>query len=74
LPFEAMWIMVSCSFITHPCQEIQIKNPFDQILGFGLVKDFWKWNFISLKKENFHKGLSKDSYNKIKLMVKTKTY
>jgi len=21
------------------------------ILGFGLVKDFWKWNFLSLKND-----------------------
>jgi hypothetical protein len=27
----------------YECQEIQIKNPFDSILSFGLVKDFWKW-------------------------------
>jgi hypothetical protein len=26
-------------FDTHECQEIQIKNPFDPILSFGLVKD-----------------------------------
>ncbi len=53
-------------FNTHECQETQIKNPFDPILGFGLVKDFWKWIFLSLKKDIF----TKDSYNKIKLMVK----
>jgi hypothetical protein len=25
---------------THECKETQIKNPFDPILGFGLVKNF----------------------------------
>ncbi len=25
---------------THECQENQIKNPFDPILNFGLIKDF----------------------------------
>jgi hypothetical protein len=35
-------------FITPECQENQIKNPFDSILSFGLVKDFWKWNFLTL--------------------------
>jgi hypothetical protein len=36
---------------TYECQETQIRNPFYPILGFGLVKDFWKWNFLSLKME-----------------------
>jgi hypothetical protein len=31
----------------HEFQKNQIKNPFDPILGFGLVKIFWKWKFIS---------------------------
>jgi len=57
-------------FDTHECQENKIKNPFDQILSFDLVKDFWKWKFSSLKKRHFYKGLSKDSYNISKLMVK----
>jgi hypothetical protein len=26
-------------FNTYECQETQIKNPFDQILNLGLVKD-----------------------------------
>ncbi len=29
-------------FNTLECQETQIKNPFDPILSFGLIKDFWK--------------------------------
>jgi hypothetical protein len=37
-------------FDTHECQENQIKNPFDPILSFRLVKGFWKWNILSLKK------------------------
>ncbi len=53
-------------FHTHECQETQIKNPFDLILSFGLVKDFWKWTIMSLKKDIF----AKDSYNRNKLMVK----
>jgi hypothetical protein len=32
-------------FNKHEYQETQIKNPFDPILSFDLVKDFWKWNF-----------------------------
>jgi hypothetical protein len=53
-------------FNTHECQEIKIKNPFDPILGFNLVWNFWKWKILSLKKDIF----TKDSYNKSKLMVK----
>jgi hypothetical protein len=30
-------------FNTYKFQETQIKNPFDPILGFGLIKNFWKW-------------------------------
>ncbi len=37
LPIETMVIITSYSFIT---QKTQIKNPFDPILGLGLVKDF----------------------------------
>ncbi len=40
---------------THEYQKIQIKNPSNPILDFGLIKDFWKWNFISLKKDIFTK-------------------
>jgi hypothetical protein len=29
------------------------------ILGFGLVKDFWKWNFLSLKNDIFTKDFQK---------------
>jgi len=29
LPFETMVIMAHYSFLTHECQENQIKNPFD---------------------------------------------
>jgi hypothetical protein len=36
------------------------------ISGFGLVKDFWKWKFLSLKNDIF----TKDLYNKNSLMVK----
>jgi hypothetical protein len=42
-------------FNTHECQENQIKNPFDLILGFGLVKDFWNKNILSLKNDIFTK-------------------
>jgi hypothetical protein len=56
-------------FNTHKCQETQIKNPFDSILNCGLIKDFWKWTFV-IKKGHFYKGLSKDSYNRNKFMVK----
>ncbi len=64
-----MVIMAHYSFLTHmkfECQDIQMKNPFDLISGFGSIKDFWKWNVLSLKNYIF----TKDSYNKIKLMVK----
>jgi len=32
-------------FDTHEYQETQIKNPFDPILSFGLVKDFQNEKF-----------------------------
>jgi len=43
--------MAHYSFNTHECQKTQVKNPFDPILGFGLIKDFWKWKFLLLKKD-----------------------
>jgi hypothetical protein len=43
-----------------------IKILFDLILSFDLVKDFWKWKIMLLKKALFHKWLSKDSYNRNK--------
>ncbi len=56
-------------FNTHECQETQIKNPFDPILSFGLVKDL-KMKIFIIKKGNFYKEFSKISYNKSKLVVK----
>jgi len=44
---------------TYKCEEIQIKNPFDQILGLGLVKDLWKWKLGSLKNDNFTKDFQR---------------
>jgi hypothetical protein len=46
-------------FSTHECQETRIKNPFDPILSFGLVKDFWKWKIVSLKKDIFTKDFQR---------------
>jgi hypothetical protein len=43
LPYSWMKIHM---FNTYECQKTHIKNPFDPILGFGLVKDFWKWFFF----------------------------
>jgi hypothetical protein len=37
-------------FNTYECKKNSSKNPFDPILSFGLIKDFWKWNFLLLKK------------------------
>jgi hypothetical protein len=54
-----MLIMAHCYFLTHECQETQIKNPFDPILGFGLLKNFWKWKFLSLKKNIFIKDFQR---------------
>jgi len=36
-----------------------MKNPFDSILGFGLVNDFWKWEFLSLKRDIFTKDFQR---------------
>jgi hypothetical protein len=52
-------------FNTHECQETQIKNPFDSILGFDLIKDFWNWNFLSLKKDIFTKDFQRTHIIKI---------
>jgi hypothetical protein len=57
-------------FNKYECQETQIKNPFDPILSFGLIKDFWKWDFMLLKKAIFTKDFQGFSYNRNKLMVK----
>ncbi len=46
-------------FNTHECQETQVKNPFDSILSFGLVKDFWKWKILSLKNDIFTKDIQR---------------
>jgi hypothetical protein len=53
---------------TYECQEFQINNPFDSTLSFGLVNDFWKKKILSLKKDIYN-GISKDSYNKTKLII-----
>jgi hypothetical protein len=46
-----MVIMAHYSFFTHMnVKKIKLKNPFGPILSFGLVKDFWKWKQLSLKK------------------------
>jgi hypothetical protein len=42
-----------------------IKNPFDPILVLGLVKDFWKWKFVILKKDIFTKEFQKTHIIKI---------
>jgi len=42
-------------FNTHESQENQILNPFNSILSFGLVNDFWKRKFLTLKKDIFTK-------------------
>ncbi len=55
-----MVMMAHYSFFnTHEFQETQIKNPFDPNLSFGLVKDFWKWKFLSLKKDIFTKDFQR---------------
>jgi len=64
-----MVIMAHYSFLTHECQETQIKNPFDPILSFGLVKDL-KMKIFIIKKKKIYKEFSKISYNKNKLVVK----
>ncbi len=46
-----MIIVAHYSFLIDECPETQIKNPFDPILGFDLIKDFWNWIFLSLKKD-----------------------
>jgi hypothetical protein len=35
-----MIIVAHYSFLIDECPETQIKNPFDPILGFDLIKDF----------------------------------
>jgi hypothetical protein len=41
LPFDTMVIMAHFFlYNTHECQETQIKNSFDSILNFGLIKNF----------------------------------
>jgi len=68
LPFETMVIM-AFFFITHMnVKKLKLKIHLIQILGFNLVYNFWKWKLLSFKKNKI-KGLSKDSYNKNKLMV-----
>jgi hypothetical protein len=47
-------------FNTHECQETQIKNPFDPILSFGLITDFWKWKTLPLKKDIFTTNIEKN--------------
>jgi hypothetical protein len=57
-------------FYTDECKETQIKNQFDPILGFGLVKNFWKWKFLSLNKDIFTKSFQRTHIIKSKLMGK----
>jgi hypothetical protein len=46
-------------FNTHECQKIPIKNPFGPILGFGLIKNFLIWIFLSLEKNIFTKDFQR---------------
>jgi len=63
-----MVIMARYFFITQMnVKKLKLKNPFDPISGLGLLKV----TFCFIRKGHFYKGLSKDSYNKINLMVKT---
>jgi hypothetical protein len=49
-----MVIMTHYSFLMHMnVKKIKLKIHLIQFLGFGLVKDFWKWNFLLLKKDIF---------------------
>jgi hypothetical protein len=52
-------------FNTHESQEIQIKNPFDPILGFDLIKDVWKWKFLFFKKDIFTKDFQRTHIIKV---------
>jgi hypothetical protein len=44
---------------TYECEETQIKNPFDQILGIGFIKNLWKWKLGSLKNDIFTKDFQR---------------
>jgi hypothetical protein len=57
-------------FNTHECEETQIIFLFDSILGFGLVKDFWKWKFLSLKRDLFTKDFQRIHIIKTSLLLK----
>jgi hypothetical protein len=52
-------------FNTHECQQTQIENPFDPILSFGFIKDFWKWKILSLNKDIFAKDFQRTHIIKI---------
>jgi hypothetical protein len=52
-------------FNTYACQETQIKNLFDPIWSFGLIKDFWKWKILSLKKDIFTKNFQRTHITQI---------
>jgi hypothetical protein len=57
--FYHIYIYTLLLFNKHECQETKMKNPFDSILGFGSVNDFWKWNFQSLKNDIFTKDIQR---------------
>jgi len=52
-------------FNTHECQEIQMKYPFDPILSFDLIKDFWKWKLLSIKNDIFTKDFQRTCIIKV---------
>jgi len=46
-------------------KKLKFKNPFGPIFNFGLIKDFWKWKVLSLKKDIFTKDFQRTHVIKI---------
>jgi hypothetical protein len=57
-------------FYSYECQGIQTKIPFDEILSLSFDLRLLKVHNNVLNRNQFCKGLSKDSYNKTHLMEK----
>jgi hypothetical protein len=51
-----------------------MKNSFNFLLGFNLLKDFWAWKTITSKVVHFTKDYAKDSLNKEFLKIKKFTW
>jgi hypothetical protein len=51
-----------------------MKNSYNLLMGFNLIKDFWTWKIITSKAIHFTKDHANNFLNKEFLMIKKFTW